>query len=100
MGHTVKSQRMVLDLLLGELKQFGRALPQSKRKDYERLLKQPLKYFSSIGFACSINPSTFLLLAIILEQNQRIRELEELYEGMANGYIQEEELNHSLGENS
>lgn len=90
MGHTVWSQRITLDVILTELKDYGRALRQEDRAIFEDMLKQPLKHYGSISYAGSFHAWAFLLLSIILEQEKRIKRLE--YEGMADRRVQEEEL--------
>jgi hypothetical protein len=76
MGHTVWSQRIVADRMLEELRAFGKALRQEDRETFEQMLKQPLKHFGSISYASSYHAWAFLLLAILLEQEKRLREME------------------------
>jgi hypothetical protein len=92
MGHTVWSQRVVLDILLQELKDYGRALGGEDRELYERILKEPLKHVGSISFANSIHVWAFLLLSILIEQERKIEHIEELYESLVDGCVQEREL--------
>jgi hypothetical protein len=84
MGHTVWSQRIVAEILLNELKDFGRALRKDDRIIYEQLLKMPFKHIGSISFASSIDEWAFILLSINLEQEKKIRQLE----NELNGHIQ------------
>jgi hypothetical protein len=91
MGHTVKSQRRVTDLLLGELKDYGRSLREEDRIAYERLLKIPLKHMSNISFVCSANAWSFLLMSIMCDLEKRIARTEDINEGLVNGYLQKEE---------
>lgn len=100
MGHTVWSQRIALDILLSEIASYGRSLRQKDRVLYEGLLKQPLKHIGSISFASSIHLWAFLLLSIMLEQEKRIKELEDGYESLVNGCIPEGEFHSSLVENT
>jgi len=77
MGHTVWSQRIVCDVLLGELKSFGKALRKEDRDVFESLLKIPLKHFGAISYADSFHAWAFLLLTIALEQEKRLRQMED-----------------------
>jgi len=76
MGHTVWSQRIAIDLLLQELKSYGKALGQEDKELYERLLKEPLKHIGTISYTSSIHVWAFLLLSIQLEQERKIKKLE------------------------
>jgi len=76
MGHTVWSQRIVLDILLGELKSYGKALREDDRLIYEGLLKKPLKHYGTISYTNSVHAWAFLLLTILLEQEKKIKSLE------------------------
>ncbi|MFH1398831.1 MAG: hypothetical protein ABIG95_01850 [Candidatus Woesearchaeota archaeon] len=100
MGHTVWSQRMIVDVMLDELKNYGRSLRQPERELYESLLKKSLKHLGNISFASSIHVWAFVLLSILLEQEKRIIELEELYESLANGCVQEQEFACALAKNT
>jgi hypothetical protein len=75
-GHTIKSQRVTADILLKELESFGKALREEDRKVYLQLLQQPLKHIGSISYTSSHHVWSFLLLAIILEQQKKISELQ------------------------
>jgi hypothetical protein len=77
MGHTVWSQRIVTDIMLGELKKFAAALDARDRETYLRLLKEPLKHLGSISNAASSHTWAFLLLSTIVEQQKRIERLED-----------------------
>ncbi|MFW5746975.1 MAG: hypothetical protein ACOCWQ_05510 [Nanoarchaeota archaeon] len=83
MGHTVMSQRQVIDLTLSELQSFTKALDRTDRQLAERILKRPLAHIGSISNAASMHVWAFLLLTIILEQEKKIKYMEEQYAGMA-----------------
>ena len=70
MGHTVSSQRITLDILMSELRSYGKALRKEDRELLERLLKKAFKHYGSISYANSIHAWAFLLLSIILEQEK------------------------------
>lgn len=76
MGHTITSQRIYSDSLINELKQFAKALREEDRTAYSGLLDRPLRYLGSISYVSSRQTWAFLLLAIVLEQEKRIRKLE------------------------
>jgi hypothetical protein len=78
MGHTVWSQRIAVDVMLGELGCYGKALREEDRLVYEALLKEPLKHIGSITYASSFHVWAFLLLSILLEQEKKIVELRKL----------------------
>jgi hypothetical protein len=63
------------DIILQELQQFARALPEADRKIFLQLLKEPLKHLGSISYASSFHTWAFLLVCIILEQEKKIMDL-------------------------
>jgi hypothetical protein len=71
MGHTVLSQRRMVDNILNELKEYGNALREEDRVIYEELLKSSLKRVGAISYASSIHVWAFILLSIIIEQEKR-----------------------------
>jgi hypothetical protein len=75
MGHTVWSQRIVSDIVLRELKDFGKALREKDRMILTRLLKEPFKHLGSISYANSLDVWAFLLLSILIEQEKKIETL-------------------------
>ena len=76
MGHTVLSQRMMVDIILSELKSYGNALRFEDRVIYENMLKKALKRVGAISYASSVNVWAFILLSIILGQEKKIKEIE------------------------
>ncbi|MBU0615322.1 MAG: hypothetical protein KJ601_04475 [Nanoarchaeota archaeon] len=90
MGHTVWSQRIVSDIVLNELKDFGKALREDDRHVLVKLLKEPLKHLGSISYANSIDVWAFLLLSILIEQEKKIEIL--------NRRIQEGKQDNIVGE--
>jgi hypothetical protein len=72
MGHTVASQRIVLDILNSELLQFGKAMRAKDRERYERMLKRSYQHYGSMSYADSFHSWAFLLLSIMLEQEKEI----------------------------
>lgn len=92
MGHTITSQRMMIDQLLRELQLFSRALDESDRIVYNELLHKPLTHIGSISYASPLRPEVFILLSIILEQQKRIN----AYEQMVDRCLQGSGENHSM----
>ncbi|MFH0978383.1 MAG: hypothetical protein V1837_03715 [Candidatus Woesearchaeota archaeon] len=78
MGHTVRSQRCNLDVLLEELNAYGKSLNAKDKEIFEKMLKLPYLHVGSISYANSFHAWAFLLLSIMLEQEKRIKELEEM----------------------
>ena len=89
MGHTVASQRIMVDLVIRELEAYAKALREEDRKIYLALLKHPLKKIGAISYASSIHVWAFLLLSILVEQEKK-------YERMVNGCVQERELSSAV----
>jgi hypothetical protein len=73
MGHTVPSQRIVIDKLLGELQDLAKALREEDRVILNDLLHDPLKHIGSITYASSMHVWAFLLLSIWIEHEKRHR---------------------------
>ena len=96
MGHTVWSSRQNLDILLDELSSYGKALRQEDREIFVRLLKVPLQHVGSISYVSSLHEWAFLLLSIMLEQEKRLRKLEETYGRVVNGCVQERQLDNTV----
>ncbi len=74
-GHTVLSQRMIVDIIINELRTYAKALREEDRVIYEELLKLPLKKVGAISYTSSIDVWAFILLSIILEQEKKFKEL-------------------------
>ncbi|MBU1976144.1 MAG: hypothetical protein KKG59_07110 [Nanoarchaeota archaeon] len=102
MGHTVWSQRICSDIMLNELRAYGKALKKDDRELYEQLLKLPLKHLGSISYASSLHVWAFLLLSIILEQDKKIEQLKQSLhdESLVNRCVSEQELDCALVKDS
>ena len=70
MGHTVASQRIVIESILSELNEYGRSLRIEEKEAFRNLLKKIKLHLSSISFTCSYNVWTFVLFSILLEQEK------------------------------
>jgi hypothetical protein len=73
MGHTLTSQRMIVDNILNELEHFGKSLSTEDRRIYAELLKEPLKHLGNITYTSSMNTWAIMLLCIILEREKNER---------------------------
>ena len=76
MGHTVTSQRIMIDVVLMELRKFSGVLRKDERMILEHLLTQPLKHVGATSYASSIDIWALLLLSILIEQEKRLAALE------------------------
>jgi hypothetical protein len=88
MGHTVASQRIMVDLVISELMSYAKALREEDRKIFFELLKYPLKRVSAISYASSMHVWAFLIISMIIELKKN--------ESMAHGRLPEGELNNPL----
>jgi len=75
MGHTNRSQRIVIDSIINELKDFKRSLRAEEQVVFDSLITKLKKHFSSISYACSYNTWALVLLSILLEQEKEIIKL-------------------------
>jgi hypothetical protein len=75
MGHTVTSQRIVLEVLQSELMDFGKALRGRDRQLFELMMKRGFQHYGAISYTDSFHTWAFLLLAIMLEQEKELSEL-------------------------
>jgi len=74
-GHTVTSQRIVVESILKELNDYGRSLNQEDKPAFRSLLSKIKIHLSSIGYACSYNTWALVLFSILLEQEKQIHKL-------------------------
>jgi hypothetical protein len=94
MGHTVWSQRIAIDIILQELAGFSRALRKEDCLALNEILKKPLKHIGSISYADSYHVWAFILLAILVEQEKKIKKLEG--GNVADRRLQEQEQYNTL----
>ena len=73
MGHTVSSQRQIIDELIGELRAYAKSLRAEDLPYYEELLAEPLKHLGSITYTSSLHAWAFLILSILVEERKRER---------------------------
>lgn len=67
MGHTNRSQRIVVDGILSELNDYGRSLRDEDKVAFQRVINKLKKHIGNISFACSYNTWALILFSIILE---------------------------------
>ncbi len=99
MGHTVWSQRQNLEHMITELDRHARALRKDEAQLCRELLDIPMRHVGSIAYANSLHTWSFLLLTIALEQEKRIRVLEN-HAGIPHRRIQAQEQRRLVVENS
>lgn len=76
-GHTVWSQRQNLEAMIAELDGYARALRPDERELCKDVLRVPMRHVGAVASANSLHAWSFLLLTITLEQEKRLRRLEE-----------------------
>ncbi|MBN1502456.1 hypothetical protein JW930_02850 [Candidatus Woesearchaeota archaeon] len=72
MGHTVSSQRIVVDTILQELMDYGKSLREDEKDAFTTLLAKVKRHISSISFACSYNTWALILFSILLEHEKEL----------------------------
>lgn len=87
MGHTVSSQRRMIDVVLAELNKFSAPLRKEERMMLERMLKEPLKHTGAMSNANSIDIWALILLSILLEQEKRLTKLEAKYDRLVDRHL-------------
>lgn len=80
MGHTLTSQRMIVDNIVSDLENFEKSLSNEDKEIYEKMLRQPLKHLGSITYTSSMNTWAIFLLCVMLEKEKEeiARKKEEL----------------------
>jgi hypothetical protein len=64
---------MNLDIIMGELKDYGKALRSEDREILEELLKKVYAHYGAISFANSMHAWAFLILSIMIEKEKEVR---------------------------
>lgn len=77
MGHTVSTQRQVIETIIKELQKYEHVLDEEEQETFQNLLKEPYNYMGSISHANSLNAWAFLTVSICLEQEKEIQALRE-----------------------
>jgi hypothetical protein len=72
MGHTVNTQKQVIDIMISELKDYRKALSYDDRILFDNIIGDVFSHVGSISNSGSIHTWAFFLLSIILEQQKKI----------------------------
>jgi hypothetical protein len=72
MGHTVSSQRIVVERIMSELMDFRKSLRKEDRPAFDRALDKVKLHIGSISYASSYQTWALVLFSIILEQEKEI----------------------------
>jgi hypothetical protein len=79
MGRTQWSQRVHTDVFATDLRNYAKALRNDDRELFNRMLDKGYRHIGTAGYASSMHAWAFLLLSIILEQEKRLKDLEDKY---------------------
>ena len=99
MGHTVRSQRRVVERISDELKRYGKSLRDEEKEIFNDLVKKPFLHIGNITYTSSAQTWAFMLLSTLLEQEKKIIELEKKYYVMVNGRVSQKEQTTSMVKN-
>ncbi len=75
LGHTVSSQRKLVEEALLEFKEYGKTLRKDQRIIYEEMLEKVYERVGSISYASSIHVWAFVLLSIMFEQELKLNDI-------------------------
>jgi hypothetical protein len=75
MGHTNRSQRMVVEGILHELNDYGKSLREEDKEAFRRVAAKAMLHFGSISYSCSYNTWALVLFSMILEQEKELIDL-------------------------
>lgn len=75
MGHTVSSQRRVVEDMNATLKRYRRALRKEDQAVFDTLTNLPYQHVSSMSYASSIHTWALYLLSILIEQEKALEEI-------------------------
>ena len=70
MGHTVSTQRQIVEGIIKELRDYGRSLRAEDQPAFERLIAKIQLHISNISFTSSYNAWALVLFSIMLEQEK------------------------------
>lgn len=77
MGRTVPTFRQLIDHAAARWTKFRRALRREDREPFDRLFRRARLYTQAATYQCSDDPMEAILLSVALDQEKRIRALEE-----------------------
>ncbi|MFT4309186.1 MAG: hypothetical protein ACMXYL_01725 [Candidatus Woesearchaeota archaeon] len=75
MGHTISTQKQVIDTIIMELKDYRRALSQEEKSLFDKMIGDVHSHVGSISNAGSINTWALFLLSIMLEQKKEMQQI-------------------------
>lgn len=73
MGHTVGSQKQVMEGLVSELKRYREVLSPEDRAVFDALIEVPFSRLGAITHASSLHTWAFFVLSVCLEQEKKRR---------------------------
>jgi hypothetical protein len=74
MGHTATSQRIIVQGIISELKEYGKSLRKEDKPAFDRLIAKIHLHIGNISYASSYNTWAFVLFSILLEQEKKPEE--------------------------
>ena len=80
MGHTVSTQKQIVDIIISELKDYRKALSYDEKIIFDNIIGDVYSHIGSISNAGSIHTWAFFLLSIILEQKKEIIRIKNMVE--------------------
>jgi len=75
MGHTVRSQRRLVDDIIAELSEYGKALSEEDKVIFNKLMKKIYKHVGAISYTSSYHAWSFMLISLILEQEKELERI-------------------------
>ncbi len=78
MGHTVSTQKQVIDIMISELKDYRKALSYDERIIFDNMIGDVYSHIGSISNSGSIHTWAMFLLSILLEQQKKIELLNKI----------------------
>lgn len=78
MGRTLPTFRNVMESEILKWKGFRKALRKSEQDAFDSLMNSARNHASASSYLASLNPTEPMFLAMLLEQEKRIRHLEKM----------------------
>jgi hypothetical protein len=92
MGHTVSSQRRVVDSIMEEFREYKKSLRSEDFAACDKALDKVKLHIGSISYAASYNTWALVLFSIILEQEKELMRHESHINGLVQGRGQDSAL--------
>ena len=74
MGHTVPSQRKMIEVVLKEFEDYGKTLRKDQKIIFNEMLDKVYNHIGNISYVGSVHVWAFVLLSIIFEQELKIKD--------------------------